>query len=42
MDMHPPVTPSAAAVHSPKIRVFADFAAELLLQYRRRVDALLD
>jgi LysR family transcriptional regulator for bpeEF and oprC len=27
---------------SPKIRVFADFAAELLLQYRRRVDALLD
>ncbi len=30
------------ALHSsPKIRVFADFAAELLLQYRRRVDALL-
>jgi LysR family transcriptional regulator for bpeEF and oprC len=27
---------------SPKIRVFADFAAELLLQYRRRVDALLE
>jgi LysR family transcriptional regulator for bpeEF and oprC len=27
---------------SPKIRVFADFAAELLVQYRRRVDALLD
>ena len=27
---------------SPKIRVFADFASELLLQYRRRVDALLD
>ncbi len=27
---------------SPKIRVFADFATELLLQYRRRVDALLD
>jgi LysR family transcriptional regulator for bpeEF and oprC len=26
---------------SPKIRVFADFATELLLQYRRRVDALL-
>jgi LysR family transcriptional regulator for bpeEF and oprC len=31
-----------SALHnSPKIRVFADFAAELLLQYRRRVDALL-
>ncbi len=27
---------------SPKIRVFADFASELLLQYRRRVDALLE
>ena len=27
---------------SPKIRVFADFAAELLLQYRQRVDALLE
>ncbi len=27
---------------SAKIRVFADFATELLLQYRRRVDALLD
>jgi len=27
---------------SPKIRVFADFATELLLQYRRRVDALLE
>ncbi|HKD54372.1 MAG TPA: LysR family transcriptional regulator [Steroidobacteraceae bacterium] len=26
---------------SPKIRVFADFAAELLRQYRQRVDALL-
>jgi LysR family transcriptional regulator, regulator for bpeEF and oprC len=26
---------------SPKIRVFADFAAELLRQYRERVDALL-
>jgi LysR family transcriptional regulator for bpeEF and oprC len=26
----------------PKIRVFADFAAELLRQYRARVDALLD
>jgi LysR family transcriptional regulator for bpeEF and oprC len=32
-----------SALHnSPKIRVFADFAAELLLQYRRRVDALLN
>ena len=31
------------ALHnSPKIRVFADFAAELLLQYRRRVDTLLE
>jgi LysR family transcriptional regulator, regulator for bpeEF and oprC len=27
---------------SPKIRVFADFAAELLRQYRQRVDALLE
>jgi LysR family transcriptional regulator for bpeEF and oprC len=27
---------------SPKVRVFADFAAELLLQYRQRVDAMLD
>ncbi|HXY77156.1 MAG TPA: LysR substrate-binding domain-containing protein [Steroidobacteraceae bacterium] len=27
---------------SPKIRVFADFASELLLQHRRRVDALLE
>jgi LysR family transcriptional regulator, regulator for bpeEF and oprC len=27
---------------SPKIRVFAEFAAELLLQYRRRVDGMLD
>ena len=27
---------------SPRIRVFADFASELLLQYRRRVDALLE
>jgi DNA-binding transcriptional LysR family regulator len=34
---------SRRALHnSPKIRVFADFAAELLLQYRRRVDALLE
>jgi LysR family transcriptional regulator for bpeEF and oprC len=33
---------SSALRDSPKIRVFADFAAELLLQYRRRVDALLD
>lgn len=32
-----------SALHnSPKIRVFADFAAELLLQYRRRVDAMLE
>ncbi len=31
----------SALRNSPKIRVFADFAAELLLQYRRRVDALL-
>jgi len=28
--------------NSPKIRVFAEFAAELLSQYRRRVDALLE
>ncbi len=27
---------------SPKLRAFADFAAELLRQYRRRVDALLE
>jgi len=27
---------------SPKIRVFADFAAELLRQYRARVDAMLE
>jgi LysR family transcriptional regulator, regulator for bpeEF and oprC len=32
----------SAVRNSPKIRVFADFAAELLLQYRRRVDALLE
>jgi LysR family transcriptional regulator, regulator for bpeEF and oprC len=31
----------SALRNTPKIRVFADFAAELLLQYRRRVDALL-
>jgi LysR family transcriptional regulator for bpeEF and oprC len=31
----------SALRNSPKIRVFADFAAELLLQYRRRVDTLL-
>lgn len=31
-----------AVRNSPKIRVFADFAAELLLQYRRRVDGLLE
>ncbi|HYM43474.1 MAG TPA: LysR family transcriptional regulator [Steroidobacteraceae bacterium] len=31
-----------AVRHSPKIRVFADFAAELLLKYRQRVDALLE
>ena len=30
-----------AVRNSPKIRVFADFAAELLRQYRLRVDALL-
>jgi len=27
---------------SPKIRVFADFAAELLREYRQRVDAMLE
>ena len=27
---------------SPRIRVFADFAAQLLLEYRQRVDALLE
>jgi len=27
---------------TPKIRVFADFAAELLVQYRRRVDGILE
>lgn len=32
----------SAVRNSPKIRVFADFAAELLLQYRRRVDGLLE
>ncbi|MBV8306549.1 MAG: LysR family transcriptional regulator [Gammaproteobacteria bacterium] len=32
---------SAALRDSPKIRVFADFAAELLRRYRQRVDALL-
>ena len=32
----------SALRNSPKIRVFADFAAELLLQYRRRVDAMLE
>jgi LysR family transcriptional regulator, regulator for bpeEF and oprC len=31
----------SALRNTPKIRVFADFAAELLLQYRRRVDAML-
>jgi len=31
----------AAVRDSPKIRVFADFAAELLRRYRQRVDALL-
>jgi LysR family transcriptional regulator for bpeEF and oprC len=31
----------SALRNTPKIRVFADFAAELLLQYRRRVDSLL-
>jgi LysR family transcriptional regulator for bpeEF and oprC len=31
----------SALRNSPKIRVFADFAAELLRQYRQRVDALL-
>jgi hypothetical protein len=33
---------SSALRESPKIRVFAEFASELLLQYRRRVDALLE
>ena len=32
----------AALRDSPKIRVFAEFAAELLQRYRQRVDALLD
>jgi len=32
----------AALRDSPKIRVFADFAAGLLLQYRQRVDALFE
>jgi LysR family transcriptional regulator for bpeEF and oprC len=32
----------SALRNSPKIRVFADFAAELLLQYRRRGDARLE
>jgi len=32
----------SAVRNSPKIRVFADFAAELLLRYRQRVDALLE
>ena len=32
----------SAVRNSPRIRAFADFAAELLLQYRRRVDALLE
>ncbi|HXW74341.1 MAG TPA: LysR family transcriptional regulator [Steroidobacteraceae bacterium] len=32
----------AALRDSPKIRVFADFAAELLRQYRQRVDAVLE
>jgi LysR family transcriptional regulator for bpeEF and oprC len=32
----------SAVRNSAKIRVFADFAAELLQQYRRRVDALLE
>jgi len=27
---------------TPKIRVFADFAAELLVQYRQRVDGMLE
>ena len=31
----------SAVRDSPKIRVFADFAAELLRRYRQRVDALL-
>jgi len=32
----------AALRNSPKIRVFAEFAAELLQRYRQRVDALLE
>jgi DNA-binding transcriptional LysR family regulator len=32
----------AALRDSPKIRVFAEFAAELLRRYRQRVDALLE
>ncbi|HLY51596.1 MAG TPA: LysR family transcriptional regulator [Steroidobacteraceae bacterium] len=32
----------SAVRNSPKIRVFAEFAAELLLRYRQRVDALLE
>jgi len=32
----------AALRDSPKIRVFADFAAELLRRYRQRVDTLLE
>lgn len=32
----------SALRNSAKLRVFADFAAELLLQYRQRVDALLE
>jgi DNA-binding transcriptional LysR family regulator len=32
----------SALRNSPKIRVFAEFAAELLLQHRRRVDTLLE
>jgi LysR family transcriptional regulator for bpeEF and oprC len=35
------VVSRSALRNTPKIRVFADFAAELLLQYRRRVDSLL-
>jgi DNA-binding transcriptional LysR family regulator len=35
------VVSRAALRDSPKIRVFADFASELLQQYRNRVDALL-
>ncbi len=36
------VVSRSALRDSPRIRVFADFAADLLLQYRRRVDALLE